>query len=437
MTQPSTGIPRNLAIASRWRDRLTPWSWRRHRVLTGAGAVVGLGLLVMVGLSDVSAAARLVGAALALVATVGLALLTSSESAVSRGVGALIAGIIGISVGAAIGLVWLVTSGPSLVALVTTTALVAGLLLLASGTWLLVRATPGRWRLAAIPVAFLILQFILIPLAGAVYGTHPPSTPMSAPLPADARAVHFETTDGAAHTAWYTPSRNGAVVIVLSGSGGDKGSTVEHARVLVEHDYGVLALDSRGSGESGGVGNAWGWHGPADVAGAVAWLGDQDSVDPGRIGALGLSMGGEVAITAASETGLAVVVAEGVSARVPADLAFLPSDATGIIERVDGEIMWAVAALLTDAVPPMPLTEAVAQAAGVPMLVIVGSDPDEAAAARLLLAARPSLEVWEIPDTPHIQSLALHPAEWETRVIGFLDANLCSQGCADPVSGPG
>jgi dienelactone hydrolase len=317
-----------------------------------------------------------------------------------------------------------VTSGLSVVALLSLAALAAGLLLLASGAWLLIRATPGWWRLAAIPLAFLVLQFVLLPLAGAAYGTHPPRTPLSATKPAGARGVSFGTLDGVTLEAWYTPSRNGAVIILLPGSGGDKGSTVAHAAILVEHGYGVLALDSRGTGESGGSGNAWGWHGTADVAGAMAWLREQPEVDPGRIGALGLSMGGEVAVTAAaSEAGLAAVVAEGISARVPADLAYLPDDVSGVIQRLDGEIMWAVADLMTDAVMPMPLPEAVA-AVGVPTMIIVGASADERAAAPILTAAAPALQVWDLPETPHILSLERHPDEWKTRVIGFLDESL-------------
>ena len=88
-------------------------------------------------------------------------------------------------------------------------------------------------------------------------------------------------------------------------------------------------------------------------------------------------MGGEVALTAAaSGTGLAAVVAEGASSRVPADLVYLPADASGLIQRLDGEIIWALEGLMTDAAPPIPLTEAVA-AADVPILLIVGQAADE------------------------------------------------------------
>jgi dienelactone hydrolase len=398
---------------------------RARVALVIAVLIVGLGLLVMAVTSDVSAVARLVGAVLVGGVTIGLAALISSRSDARRGLAALLAGILGVSAGGAIGPVWLVTTGADVVAITALACLAAGLLLLAVGAWLLIRATPGWWRLAAIPVAFLILQFVLLPVAGALYGVHPPRTPVSVAMPPAAREVSFETPDGVTMVAWYTPSSNGATIVVLPGSGGDKGSTLAHAEILVEHGYGVLALDSRGTGESGGIGNAWGWHGVADVTGAVAWLVQQPEVEPERIGALGLSMGGEVAITAAAaDIGLRAVVAEGVSARVPGDLAYLPGDPRGIIQRLDGDIMWAVADLMTDAAPPMTLTQAVTQASDVPMLLIVGAASDEMAARPLLVAARPTLDVWDVPDTPHIQSLARHPDEWEARVVGFLDETL-------------
>ncbi len=406
--------------------RRGPWEngWRRHAVLVAAQLIVGLALVVLAAVSDLSTVGRLVAVALAILLTLVLVVMTTRESDVWRGIAALLGGIIGVSAGGGIGPAWLVTSGLSVVALVALASLVAGLLLLAAGAWLLIRATPGWWRLVAIPVAFLILQFVLLPLAGAAYGTHPPRTPMSAPLPVAAQRVSFGTPDGVTLEAWHTPSRNGATVVVLPGSGGDKGSTVAHAEVLAERGYGVLALDSRGTGESGGLGNAWGWHGAADVAGAMAWLREQPEVDPGRIGALGLSMGGEVALTAAaSEIGLAAVVAEGVSARVPADLAYLPGDLSGVIQRLDGDIMWAVADLMTDAATPMSLKEAVASA-DVPTLLIVGANSDERAAAPILAGAAPAVQVWDLPDTPHILSLERHPDEWEARVIGFLDESL-------------
>ncbi len=138
-------------------------------------------------------------------------------------------------------------------------------------------------------------------------------------------------------------------------------------------------------------------------------------------------MGGEEALTAAAaDVGLSAVAAEGVSARMPADLAYLPGDISGTIQRIDAEIMWGLADLMTDASPPIPLAEAVARAADqVPMLVIAGTAADEAAAAPLLQEAAPEVRVWNV-DAPHIGALARFPDEWEAQVIGFFDEALQS-----------
>ena len=399
--------------------------FRRQPVLAAAQLLVGLELVTVVLISDVGSLAHLVGVVLVAMVTGALLVLSLDDRAVRRGSAALLGGILGFSFGAGIGPVWLSTSGITIVALVSLSALVAGVVLLAAAAWILIRAVPRWWRLAALPVAFVILQFVLIPLAGAAYGTHPPQTPLEAEQPANAQLVAFETPDGVTLRAWYTPSANGSTIILLPGSGGAKGSTLAHASILQKHGYGTLALDSRGTGDSGGTGNAWGWHGVADVDGALTWLLAESGVDPGRVGILGLSMGGEVAITAAAaDERLGAVVAEGVSARVPADMDYLPGDISGTIQRWDGELMWAVAELMTSATPPPPLREAVTAAARVPVLLIVGGAEDEAAAAPALRHAAPSMQLWELPDTPHIQSLRDHPDEWATRVVGFLDEAL-------------
>jgi dienelactone hydrolase len=392
-------------------------------VLVLAQLAVGLGLVCVAWLSDLAWAAWLVGLVLAIAVSVGLVALTLDPRALPRAVACLTGGIVGTCVGGGLGPAWLATSGLSVIGAIELVALLAGLLLLGVGTWTLLRAISGWWRLIAIPIGFLILQFVVVPAAGAVYGTHPPRTSAEAAMPAAATTVSLETADGVPLIGWYTPSRDGAAIVLLPGSGGTKGSTIDHASALAEHGYGVLALDSRGTGDSGGVAHAWGWKGDQDVAAAIAWLSERPDVDPTRIGLLGLSMGGEIALTAAAaRPGIAAVVAEGVSARVPADLAYLPSDLTGFIHRVDAGIMWGLAALLADATPPPPLTEVVA-AIDVPTLVIVGSAADEAAAAPLLQDAAPDLGVWEV-DAPHTGALSHAPDDWQTRVIGFLDEAL-------------
>ncbi len=66
--------------------------------------------------------------------------------------------------------------------------------------------------------------------------------------------------------------------------------------------YGVLELDFRGYGESGGErGHVIPREQIADIAGAVGWLAQRPDVDPERIAVVGSSLGGSIAIMAAAD----------------------------------------------------------------------------------------------------------------------------------------
>ncbi len=194
--------------------------------------------------------------------------------------------------------------------------------------------------------------------------------------------------------------------------------------MLAAHGYGVLWLDARGTGESTGTGMAWGWDGARDIDAAVTWLTSRPDVDANRIALLGLSMGGEQAITAAAtDYRIRAVVAEGVSARVADDLTFLPGDLRGWIQRVEATLMWAVADAMTEAAPPEPLVDAITTFDSRPLLLIVGAqDPIDSAAARVFREdPGATTEFWEIADAGHVRALATHPREWESKVVSVLD----------------
>jgi fermentation-respiration switch protein FrsA (DUF1100 family) len=192
--------------------------------------------------------------------------------------------------------------------------------------------------------------------------------------------------------------------------------------VLSGLGYGVLMLDARGHGESDGTVMALGWYGNADVAPAVDWLVDRPDVEEGRIGAVGLSMGGEEALTAAAaDQRILAVVGEGVGVRVAADVE--PSQAAGWLPQSVNSLTTAVTDMFTDADPPSPLTDVVQEMAPRPALIIAGRGED--AQARWVRDAAPeSVTVWELPDTAHTRGLATHPQEWEQWVGEFLASAL-------------
>ena len=284
-----------------------------------------------------------------------------------------------------------------------------------------------------IPIALVLLVFVVAPLAIAVAATNVPRTAVGSTTPADLGltydAVTFRTADGVDLAGWYVPSANGAAVVLLHGAGSTRAATLDHAAVLARNGYGVVLFDARGHGESGGRAMDFGWYGDEDVAAAVAFLQQRPDVDPQRIGAVGLSMGGEEVIGAAAAVpAIRAVVAEGATGRVAADKVWM-SDVYGgrgwIQERIES-ITYGLTDLLTAADPPIALHDAVAVAAPRPVLLIAaGNVADEGDAARFIRSASPAtVEIWDVPESGHTDGLATHPDEWEHRVVGFLAEHL-------------
>jgi dienelactone hydrolase len=393
----------------------------------GASELLGVSLAVLVGRQGSWAWQSLRVVVVGLL-TLGVVRLVRRAADAVVGAVALALGVLGTVAGVGIGVVHLAKAGLVLSSAAGLAALASGLMLLVLGGWQLTRLLPGWWRLAALPVAFLLFQFVLVPVTPAVAGTNPAPTEVGDRTPAyldlPFAEAAFTTADGVPLSGWYIPSTNGAAVAVLHGSGSTRSGVLDQAAALARHGYGVLLYDDRGHGRSGGAGMDFGWWGDLDVAAAVSYLESRPDVEPGRIGVLGLSMGGEQAINAAAtDSRIRAVVAEGVQPKLPADTPQRPPGLEGLTERAVDVIGFATARLLTRAPTPLPQREAVAAVAPRPLLLIAGEG--EVPAARALQAVAPStVSLWELPDTPHTAGLAQHRDAWTARVTAFFDTNL-------------
>ena len=303
-------------------------------------------------------------------------------------------------------------------------------------SWRLLHGLKRRWWLLVVPALLVAAYLALWTVGQGVAASVPAHPALGTRTPSDVglryRSVTVHTADGVRLAAWWVPSRNGAAVVLLHGAGSTRTAVLDQAAVLGSHGYGVLLLDARGHGGSGGRGMDFGWYGERDVAAALDFLSDRPDVSPARIGVVGLSMGGEEAIGAAGvDPRVRAVVAEGATNRVAADKGYLATyGVRGDLQRGIDWATYAVAGLLTPAPEPVSLRQSVreAQSDGTPtpmLLITAGRVETERLAAEYIERARPAaVRVWTVPGAGHIGGLRTDRAEWERRVLGFLAAAL-------------
>jgi pimeloyl-ACP methyl ester carboxylesterase len=312
---------------------------------------------------------------------------------------------------------------------VRTTAVAAGALALGGGFVLLaslrrrVRPRPLGWATTVIAWgAFAWL--VAAPVAYAVYLTHLPGRRAvhDADLGRPKQLVALRGAGGVTIRGWYVASRNRAAVIALHGTGSNRNGIAAHARVLARHGYGVLALDLRGHGDSGGRSTSVPWKLDGDLDAAIAWLARRGDVDDRRIGALGVSLGGEVALQAAARRNeLRAIVVEGVIGSEPADLRHGNADPFSIAQV---GVMAAATHVLAGEGPGASDAELVERVAP-RRLLLISAGPTEARINRYF-ARRGGETVphWNLPRASHASAIRTEPERYERRVTDFLSRSL-------------
>lgn len=264
-----------------------------------------------------------------------------------------------------------------------------------------------------------IVVFVVAPIGTAILATSTARAPVeSADLGRPHEEVAVRTRDGLVLRGWYVPSRNRAAVLVFPG----RSATTDHARMLVRHGYGVLLLDPRGTGESQGDHNAFGWDGERDVDAAVAYLARRPDVDRSRIGGLGLSVGGEVLLQAAAGTpSLRAVVSDGAGIRSINDHVAVEG---GLLRWISPLVVQTAAtAALSDSSPPPALSDLIGGIAPRAVFLVFaerGQGGEEQNPDYFRAAGAPRL-LWEIPRAGHTGGLDARPAQYERRVVAFFD----------------
>ena len=282
----------------------------------------------------------------------------------------------------------------------------------------------------AVALAALAVVYLTISLLVALRFTAPDRQPAER-TPADVglaySEVSFESTDGVPLMAWWVPSGadedSSRAVVLVHGWGGDKSDrhVIETAPIYARAGYGVLLLDLRGSGASGGERRTLGYQETRDVRGALAWL-EKQGFKPERVVLHGWSMGGATVVRSAPGTGVAAVIEEAGYADLPLILRKQIPESSGLPRFFNPGIFLAAKLFLgLDSWAVRPDEDAAhLREEGVPFFVI-HSTADEVVPfehADLFVRAYPEAKLWKLEGYGHAKAYT-HP-EYEERLLGFL-----------------
>jgi len=279
--------------------------------------------------------------------------------------------------------------------------------------------------LAASLAGCLFLFYIAFPIIHANSVAHPKRAPVCCATPADLGFAYedaaIETNDGLTLSGWYIPSQNRAAVIVTHGAFSNRVGHLEQAAALAKRGFGVLLLDLRAHGDSEGSTATFGGE---DIRAAAAYLQARPDVDPERIGAMGLSLGGGAVLQAAARsTAIQAVVADGPGPGTYKDW----PDPESLLDwmYVPFDWVWFKVLEREGVTATEAMLDVIGNIAPRPILIIAGAKPSlELFARDYFEAAGEPKEMWAIPEAGHAQTWAARPEEYANRIVRFFEAAL-------------
>lgn len=254
----------------------------------------------------------------------------------------------------------------------------------------------------------------------------PDETPAEYGLPYEDVTV---ISDGLKLVGWFIPSENGAVIIMQHGYKSTRDELLNEAQMLHRHGYGALITSIRAHDYSEGEMITFGMYEVDDLEAWYQYLIARDDIDPDRIGMLGNSFGGMLAIqyTARNENIKAVVAHSAFSSlndTVATSVEFFTDlPAFPFAPMI---VFWAERETGLDA------DEAdaklwIAEISPRPIFILQGGadvviSPESGQ--RLFDAAGEPKEFWYDPALGHVDFDSEYPVEFERRVTEFFDAYL-------------
>lgn len=286
--------------------------------------------------------------------------------------------------------------------------------------------SPTLKRLAAWFVGIASLFTAAIALTGWILARPHQCSVGAAPADLNAEPVSFDNERGIAISGWWCPVKNSrASVLLLPGIRANRLSMVDRARFLRAAGYSTLLIDLQGTGETKGDHITFGWNESHDVAAAVAFLHEHSRST--KVAVIGSSLGGAAALFATPSTKFDAMVLEAVYPTI--EIA-----TRNRLQRYLGRAGPRLSPLLLLQLKPRTgidpkLLRPIDYIAGIncPVMILSGrNDPNTRIgdSSALFDAAKNPKKLWTIAGAQHVDLYNYARAEYERRVLAFLEEAL-------------
>jgi len=230
------------------------------------------------------------------------------------------------------------------------------------------------------------------------------------------QSLDLITVDGIRLSAWYTPPRNGAVILLAHGYGDNRPEWVHE--LLAKKGYGVLSWDARAHGESDGEISTIGYLEVLDAKAALDYVLAQPAVK--HIGAWGGSMGGATLIRAAAYfPEIEALFIDSSFASLDDEFNFLVP--YPVINPLAKMIASAETGISLDKVDPL---EDIGKISPRPVYIVHGTGDTVAppdAGRKLFEAAKEPRFLWEVDNVRHLSIYLDNPRKYQRRLLDFFN----------------
>ena len=269
-------------------------------------------------------------------------------------------------------------------------------------------------------IAVLVVATVVVGFAEVTNALHPPriippgNTLRKYKIPY--QNVDLTTEDGIRLSAWYTPPKNGAVILLAHGYGDNRPEWIHE--LLAKKGYGVLAWDARAHGESDGEISTIGYLEVLDVKAALEYVLTQPNVK--HIGAWGGSMGAATLILAAARfLQIEALFVDSSFDSLDDEFNFLVP--YPVINPLAKMIAQTETGINLNAVSPV---RVIGEISPRPVYIVQGTGDTVAppdSGKKLFNAAHEPRFLWEAENVKHLMIYLDNPRKYQRRLIDFFD----------------